>query len=129
MTDPAAPAPASPADFDEAALRRLVRFGGAKLLASMVGMFHTLGPQRVAAARAAVERGDVDAARLELHSLKSSAAQLGAEALSRLCAEGEALARDGRLDGLATLLPPVEQALAQAVAWMDRTSQQVETAG
>lgn len=132
MSDPAAlaaPAPASPAEFDEAALQRLVRFGGAKLLNSMVGMFRTLGPQRVSTARAAVERGDIDAAKLEFHSLKSSAAQLGAEALGRLCGDAEALAKAGRLDALPATLPPVEAALERALAWMDRTSQDLATAG
>lgn len=129
MTDPGTPTPAAPVDFDDAALARLVRFGGARLLGSMVDMFRTLGPQRAAAARAAVERGDAAGARLEFHSLKSSAAQLGAESLSRLCAQAEAVAAAGTVDALPALVGRLDAAVAEAIDWMDRTAQHLTTPG
>jgi len=104
--------------FDPAALDRLVRFGGVKLLDALVDTFRTNGRERIDAGRRAVAEGNQDGAKLAFHSLKSSAAQLGAAALSRLCAEAEALAKEGDLADLASRLPAIERAYTDAVEWM-----------
>jgi HPt (histidine-containing phosphotransfer) domain-containing protein len=128
VTDPATHAAnGAPDEFDPAALDRLIRFGGRKLLDSMVEMFFTHGPQRLANGREAVERGDAPAAKLAFHSLKSSAAQLGAAQLGRLSAEAEELARTERLDSLALLLPTLDDAYERAVKWMSDRRAQAET--
>jgi HPt (histidine-containing phosphotransfer) domain-containing protein len=119
----------APEEFEPAALERLIWFGGRKLLDSMVEMFFTHGPQRLTTGREAVERGDAAAAKLAFHSLKSSAAQLGAAELGRLSAEAEELARAERLDALAPLLPRLDAAYERAVKWMSDHRAQAETTG
>lgn len=107
-------------EFDGAALERLIRFGGFKLLTAMVDMFRIHSPQRLEAARVAVERGDADGAKLAFHSLKSSAGQLGAVHLARLCNDAEELARLERLHDLSRVLASVQDAYDRAVQWMNR---------
>ena len=103
---------------DDAALDRLQRFGGVKLLRQMVTLFLAAAPERIAAARAACEAGDLPAAELALHSLKSSSAQLGAMGLQRLSEMGEHRVRAGSLDGLAALTDQLEQELARVRVWL-----------
>ena len=119
MTDTTVPSGEAEAAHDAAALDRLVRFGGAKLLAAMLGTFRTNGRERLADGRAAVAAGDAAAAKLAYHSLKSSAAQLGAVSLARLCADAEARSGAGHLDLVAASLPAIDHAYDEALAWME----------
>lgn len=110
--------------FDPAALARLVRFGGLKLLGGMVEIFRDSAPERVQQMRAGLAAGDPALLRLALHSLKSSAAQLGALHLSGLSRAGEELATRGdapSLRALAPLVDTVDMELARALDWMERT--------
>ena len=102
---PAAPtAPNSPVPdacagvLDEAALanlRSLDPTGKARLLERVLAAFEAslarLGPQLDAARRS----GDAEAVKQVAHTLKSSSASIGAIKLSRLCAEMEAMIRNG----------------------------------
>ena len=103
---------------DSSALDRLKKFGGDKLLGDMIALFLATAPERIDAARAAGARGDVDGAERALHSLRSSAAQLGALHLQRLSEQGERRARAGSLDGLTQLAAGLEQELARVRAWL-----------
>jgi HPt (histidine-containing phosphotransfer) domain-containing protein len=103
---------------DPSALDRLKRFGGAKLLGEMIALFLVAVPERIEAARAAGVRGDLEAAERALHSLKSSAAQLGAMRMQRLSEQGENRARAGSLDGLAALTQELEQELVRVRDWL-----------
>lgn len=122
MNDTASP-------FDPAALDRLVRFGGEKLLASMIDVFRTNGRERLDSAQSALASGDVAAAKLAFHSLKSSAAQLGAMKLSGLCADAEEGARAERLEPLTGSLPAIEAAYVDAVRWMSERGTQTKSHG
>jgi HPt (histidine-containing phosphotransfer) domain-containing protein len=102
-----APDSATHADFpetDPAALERLRRFGGDKLVADMITLFLEAVPQRLGAARSGFARGEPHVVEHELHALKSSAAQLGALRMHRLSQEGELLAKAGTLDGVGRIL-------------------------
>ena len=105
MSNPSAPSPATP---DAAApvsgvidagalatLRSLDPSGKARLLERVLAAFETslarLQPQLAAARR----DGDAEAAKQVAHTLKSSSATVGAIKLSRLCAEMEAMIRNG----------------------------------
>lgn len=112
--DAGAPAEA----LDIAALQRLKRFGGDKLLTEMIGLFLTAAPERIAAARAATDAADAPAAELALHSLKSSSAQLGAMRMQRLSAEGERLAHTGDLAGVAPLVQGLEEEFTRVHDWL-----------
>lgn len=118
LTNPLIEPSTDPLVHDDAALERLRRFGGEKLLAGMIALFLEDAPARLAAARAAIAAGDPAGARAALHALKSSAAQLGALRLSARCASGEALARNGAVGGLAELVAFADADLATAAAWL-----------
>jgi HPt (histidine-containing phosphotransfer) domain-containing protein len=111
---------------DPDALARLERFGGSKLLNEMIALFLESARERLAAATAALSAHDVIAAENALHSLKSSSAQLGAARLSRLCEQGEAIARAGALTGLEALIAACRDELGRVEGWLvsvrERTS-------
>jgi len=111
------PTAESPAT-DPAALDRLRRFGGGKLLGEMIALFLVAAPERIEAARRSAASGDVEGAERALHSLKSSAAQLGAMRMQRLSEQGEARARAGSLDGLTQLTHDLADELARVEVWL-----------
>ncbi len=113
--------PRTHADFPETdpeALERLRRFGGHKLLGDMISLFLEAMPQRLAAARQGLARGDAPAVEHELHALKSSAAQLGALRMNRLSQEGERLARAGTLDAMPDILNQLDAEMARVREWL-----------
>ncbi len=104
---PMTASPASPLDAETLRrLRELDPSGGNKLLERVVAAFSNslerLLPELDRARHATPP--DLVAVRQVSHTLKSSSASLGALALSARCAEIEALARDGRSDGLSEQL-------------------------
>jgi HPt (histidine-containing phosphotransfer) domain-containing protein len=105
-------------DVDPDALTRLERFGGRKLLHEMIALFVEIAPARLATALLAVAEGRMAAAENELHSLKSSAAQLGAMKLSRLSERGEYLARAGLVTGITETLLESRTELARVQSWL-----------
>ncbi len=111
---------------DDAALDRLRRFGGGKLLNEMIGLFVSTAPERIQAARAGVESGNVAAAEMALHSLKSSSAQLGAMQMQRLSERGEVLARSGTLDGVDRIVAALQEEFTRVQTWLDRSRTAVE---
>ena len=118
MIPPTDGAPTALASTDRAALDRLERFGGRKLLHEMIALFLAIAPERLAAAGAGVGVGDASAVENALHSLKSSSAQLGALRLSRLCEQGESIARGGTVEGAAALLDESRSELRRVEAWL-----------
>lgn len=103
---------------DPEALRRLERFGGQKLLHEMIALFLENAPARLLAASSATSSGDVIAAENALHSLKSSAAQLGALQLSRFCEQGESIARSGSLEGVSEVIQASRAELERVQRWL-----------
>jgi two-component system, sensor histidine kinase and response regulator len=91
------PTAAAAAAIDPSAVAKIraipVRNGGS-LFERLVLQFADTAPPLVAAMRAQSEAGDAEALWRSAHSLKSSAAALGAAALARRCAEIERLARE-----------------------------------
>ena len=107
-------------DTDASALERLRRFGGGTLLHKMIGLFLEAAPARIESTRSACERGDGSGAELALHSLKSSAAQLGAMRMQRLSEAGEYLARAGSLGEVQGVLGQLEDELGRVEEWLVR---------
>lgn len=118
MTDAHSMVDADEPPFDAAALERLKRFGGDTLLGKMIALFLESAPARLESARDALARNEVADVELALHSLKSSAAQLGALRMQRLSARGEQQARTGSLDGLRALTDELDQELARVREWL-----------
>ena len=102
--------------LDESALDRLREWGGDKLLGQMIGLFLANAPVRMAQIRRGSETGDVAEAEKGAHSLKSSAANLGATRVRELCAEIERSAAEGDGNRVNELLPSIEAAFADAIA-------------
>ena len=84
------------------ALADLAREGGAGLVAELLDDFRTDVQARLGRLRAAVASGDALTAKLEVHSIKGSAAQMGAAALTGACLslEEQAGAHQWRLVGV-----------------------------
>jgi len=99
-----------PEVIDPQALERLKEWGGDKLAAQMVRLFLKNSGTRMDQIRTGVDGGDLDEAERGAHSLKSSAANIGAETLRALATKVEAAALTDDLDGARHLLPEVEDA-------------------
>lgn len=92
------------ATLDPQALERLRELdpgGHSRLLPRVAQAFGTSVARLLPQMKTALEASDLAAIRHVAHTLKSSSASIGAIKLARLCADIEALSRDGRVDGLA----------------------------
>lgn len=103
---------------DADALKRLERFGGLKLRQELTTLFLQEAPARIASARAALVSGDIESVRSMAHMLKSSAGQMGAPRMQRLCERLES--SDHAPDARALL--ELDEELARYIAWLDTVS-------
>ena len=101
--------------IDPQALDRLREWGGDKLVAQMIRLFVSNAGQRVDQIRAGVRDEVVREAEMGAHSLKSSAANLGAERVRALAATMELAAADGDMGPVVANLPELEAAYTAAV--------------
>jgi HPt (histidine-containing phosphotransfer) domain-containing protein len=101
-------------------LANLRQLGGDEFIVEMLDLFLALAPEKIAEARAALGLGDLDGVRRALHSLKSSAASLGAEAVRELAGRIEALANEQQRDTLPRLLDQLEAAFTEAMARLEQ---------
>lgn len=81
----------------------------------MIDLFLTHAEPRVAAAREGLRAGDLAAVERAGHSLKSTAANLGAMMLSGLAAEVEQAAAAGDAASLEALLPRLDASCRSAL--------------
>ena len=101
--------------IDLAALDRLKEWGGDKLAGQMVRLFLKNSGTRMDQIRSGVESGDAQEAERGAHSLKSSAANIGAELLRTLATQIEAAALDEDTERMRELLPELEASYAAAM--------------
>jgi HPt (histidine-containing phosphotransfer) domain-containing protein len=113
-------APATDARYDAAAIERLARFGGNALVDRMIAMFLADVPPRVERMQRAAEAGDASTVAAAMHSLKSTAAQLGLVALASRCARAEQLCRAGDLAAALADVRDVAAALPDDMRWLRR---------
>ena len=107
-------------------LRDLDPKGKNRLLERVLGAFETSAVRLSRQLGEARASNDMDGVRLVAHTLKSSAASIGALALSRLCAEIETQVRSGALAGLEDRLDAMDlelEAVLQAVSPLLKTPQ------
>ncbi|MEX2526017.1 MAG: Hpt domain-containing protein [Gemmatimonadota bacterium] len=97
----------SPA-LDAEALERLKEWGGDGLVQKMASLFVENAPARLTQIRTAVETGVAEEAERGAHSLKSSAANLGAMRLRNVVATMEEQASKGDLDAVKDALALLE---------------------
>ena len=100
--------------IDPQAQARLQEWGGPKLLSQMVKLFLENAPVRLEQVRKGLSEGNLKDAERGVHSLKSSAANVGAMQVSKLAAHMEDLAASGDSAGVAQQMPGLEAAYAAA---------------
>lgn len=100
--------------IDRAALERLQEWGGPKLVREMVRLFLDNSSERVGQIRSGLEENRLEVAERAAHSLKSSAANVGAMSVSRLAQRIEDLAEKGAGDEARGLFPELSEAHEQA---------------
>ncbi len=103
-----------PTIIDPAALKRLEEWGGTKLSKEIIRLFLDNGPVRVDQIRGAMDEDDLEVPERGAHSLKSSAANVGAQQLQDIASELELAASGGDLQRVRDLIPNLEQAYARA---------------
>ena len=106
--------PIDPDIIDSAALDRLQEWGGPTLSNEIIQLFLDHGPLRMDQIRSAMDGDDLDVPERGAHSLKSSAANVGAHQVQEVAGELELAASDGDLQRFRGLIPNLEQAYAQA---------------
>lgn len=99
------------AAFDERAIVRLREIGGQKLVFELLGVFLKNAPLRVEAAQRGLHNGDLTAVLHAAHSMKSSAATVGAVALAHAAVRLEAESRAPA----SPLLPDLVRRFAEAL--------------
>ena len=104
-------------------LRALAQAGNAGLLDKLQASFARDTPERIQALRAAVAAGDADAIAFNIHTLKGSAANLGAVQVVEACRRIESLAAGADAGAVEPLLVELEQGAARAQAELTRLAQ------
>lgn len=88
--------------LSEAAITQLRELGdGDDLLIEIIGLFNGETPKRLDAMASAVASDNCEELARIAHSLKSSAANIGAVKLHAVCIEIESTSRGGGMDGMA----------------------------
>ncbi|MDH3272205.1 MAG: Hpt domain-containing protein [Gemmatimonadota bacterium] len=105
--------------LDPAALERLKEWGGEKLAGQMVRLFLKNSGVRMDQIRTGVVQADVDEAERGAHSLKSSAANIGAERLRTLATQIESAALRDEPEQLQAILPELEDAYAMVMSALE----------
>ena len=105
--------------IDTQALDRLKEWGGDKLAGQMVRLFLKNSGVRMEQIRTGVREEDHDEAERGSHSLKSSAANVGAEAVRQLATQIETAALEQDYDRLRRTLPEIEAAYGAAIAELE----------
>lgn len=101
--------------IDPQALERLKEWGGDKLAGQMVRLFLKNTGARMDQIRTGVAGGDLNEAEKGAHSLKSSAANIGAEILRSMATRMESAALEANIDHARALMPQLESAYADAM--------------
>lgn len=108
-----------PPSIDPQALDRLREWGGEKLLSQMLRLFLENSLVRMDQIREGSTSGALEQAEQGAHSLKSSAANVGAGEVRALSAEMEERAAAGDEEAVEALLPRLENAYASARAELE----------
>jgi HPt (histidine-containing phosphotransfer) domain-containing protein len=115
---PGAPGVLDPAIVEQ--LQALTRAGNAGLLDRLRASFSRDTPLRLQALRDAVDTGNAEAVAFNTHTLKGSAANLGAVEIVQLCQQIEDLPATTAAGIVESLLAELEQGAARAQAELAR---------
>ena len=103
-------------DVDNSVLARLRDTGGDKFVVELIDLFLEHVPKKIAEAVAGEKAGDPVAVERAAHSVKSSAGNIGAEALLELSGQIEQLASEKKQKSLAPLMGQLEAAYSRLQA-------------
>lgn len=110
---------AAPGVIDDAAIAFLRKCGGEVLVRRVVESFLDDAPGRISKAYDGLAAGDAATVGAAMHSLRSSAGQLGARRLMDVCAYGESIAGSAKESALAQVVREAEQELISAAAALE----------
>jgi HPt (histidine-containing phosphotransfer) domain-containing protein len=117
---------------DDAVLRHLASVIGGPGTVDVIDAYLDDAPDRLADFSRGLDAGDFALARRAVHTLKSTAASLGALGFASLCGEAEAAARGRDAAALRALQPALEARLGQVARELgspDRAAQLSEITG
>ncbi len=97
-------------ELDEQVIERLKKLGGDGFLAELLDLFAENAPAKLQEALDADKRGDLTQMERAVHSLKSSAGNLGAFQLMELCNRIETLAAEGQAGQTSPLVSELQAA-------------------
>lgn len=103
---------------ERAALDRLTRLGGERLVGELAAIYLDDMRRRIVASRAALRAADAPALAAIAHAMKSSSAQLGATELAAACEAAEESAERGDITRAAEWLSAVEARFATFGDWL-----------
>lgn len=101
-------------DPDALASLEAMTGGDAEFMAELIDTWVSDAAGQIAVIEQALAARDADALRRASHSLKSTSQSLGAGRLASVCAEIEALTRDGRIDAVSVRLADLHHCYEQA---------------
>jgi CheY-like chemotaxis protein/HPt (histidine-containing phosphotransfer) domain-containing protein len=99
-----------------AKVRRLQRPGKPDVVGKMFDLYLNSAQRLLDDLRAGISARDADRVRIAAHTLKSSSANLGADALAKACSSLEHLAKAQRVDELGAALAAIEERFAPVAA-------------
>ncbi len=105
--------------IDQAMLDRLHEWGGEELRGKMVDLFFENGRERMNGVRDGLARNDVELAGRSAHSLKSSAATLGAERVRSVAGRIETMLEEGDTAGAAALVSELDERFEEALVALE----------
>ncbi len=111
------------AGFDETVLTRLSETVGADVMQEIIDLFREHTPQRIEAAREGLRSGMLDDVARAMHTLKSSAAMIGASRVEEIARRVEETATQQGADALASQLDVLETAVAQVESYLQTRGQ------
>lgn len=106
-----------PAALDQ--LRALQRPGRPNLIERVIKLFRVDAPARLEALKLALAQEDWDSFRREAHTLKSSAANIGANHMRQIASAAERAVLDRRIDELKQGVTHLESALEEVLDALD----------
>jgi HPt (histidine-containing phosphotransfer) domain-containing protein len=101
--------------IDKSALVNLYNIGGKEFLLRMIDNFTAQSPKRIESARASLEKSDLKSIHLIAHSLKASAANLGAAKVHETAERLEEMASIGLKEHIGEALGILDAILAEAI--------------
>ena len=106
-------------ELNRSVLEKLRNMGGDKFLGELINLFLEHAPKKLEEALASERSGDMEALERAVHSLKSSAGNLGAVAVQDLAGHIEQLASEKQAESIPPLMRELEKKFARLPPWLE----------